>query len=120
MAVGVIVDDNEKALNYSLSMIKDMGQFKEIYGFCYPEEAYSFIKQKGCDVLFVETEMKGMNCFVLINKLRKIYNNIFFIIVMGREEYAYEALQKDIMDYILKPLSPKRIRETLKRLRKYY
>lgn len=120
MAVAVIVDDNEEALKHSLSIVKSTGQFEEVYGFCYPEEAYSFIKEKGCDVLFVETEMKGMNCFVLINKIRKIYNNIFFIIVTGREEYAYEALQKDIMDYILKPLSPKQIRETLKKLRKYY
>lgn len=115
MAVAVIVDDNEEALKHSLSIVKSTGQFEEVYGFCYPEEAYSFIKEKGCDVLFVETEMKGMNCFVLINKIRKIYNNIFFIIVTGREEYAYEALQKDIMDYIIKPLSLDKITRTLKK-----
>lgn len=78
MAVGVIVDDNEEALKHSLLIIKSTEQFEEIYGFCYPEEAYSFIKEKGCDVLFVETEMRGMNCFVFINKIKKIKQNVFF------------------------------------------
>jgi two-component system LytT family response regulator len=92
-----------------------MGQFEEIYGFYDPEEAYSFIKEKECDVLFMETEMKGVNCFVFINKLRKINKNIFFIILTEKEEYAYEALQKDVMDYILKPLLPDKITKTLKK-----
>lgn len=120
MAVVVIVDDNEEELKHSLLIIKSTGQFEEVYGFCHPEEAYSFIMKKGCDILFVETEMKGMNCFVFINKVKKINNNVFYVIVTEREEYAYEALQKDIVDYILKPLSPQGIRKTLKKLKKYY
>lgn len=119
MAVGVIVDDNEEGLKHSLSIIKSTGQFGEIYSFCYPEEAYSFIKEKGCDVLFVETEIKGMNCFVFINKIRKINRHIFHVIVTEKEEYAYEALQKNIMGYILKPLSLGEITKTLKNLKKY-
>lgn len=119
MAVVVIVDDNEEALEHSLTIVKSTGQFEEIYSFCYPEEAYYFIKENGCDILFVETEMKGMNCFVLINKLREINRNILFIIVTERKEYAYEALQKDIIDYILKPLSLEGITKVLKKLKKY-
>lgn len=120
MAVAVIIDDNEQELKYSLAIVKSTGQFEEIYEFCHPEEAYSFIKEKGCDVLFVETEMNGMNCFVLINKLRKINTQIYPIIITEKDEYAYEALQKDVMDYILKPLSKEKIARTLKKLKKYY
>lgn len=119
MAVGIIVDDNEEELKHSLSIIKSTGQFGEIYSFCYPGEAYSFIKEKGCDVLFVETEIKGMNCFVFINRIRKINQHVFPVIVTEREEYAYEALQKNIMGYILKPLSIEEISKTLKKLKKY-
>lgn len=55
-----------------------------------------------------------MNCFVFIDELRKIKKDIKFIIVTERSEYAYEAFQNEVMDYILKPLSPDKITKTLK------
>lgn len=120
MAVTIIIDDNEKELKHSVSVIENTEKFEEVYGFCYPEEAYNFIKEKRCDVLFMETEMKGINCFAFINKLRKINENIIFVIVTDKEEYACEAWENNILDYILKPLSPDMITRILKKLKKYY
>lgn len=120
MAVAVIVDDNGDELQSSLSTLKSTGQFEEIYGFNYPDEAYSFIKERGGDVIFMETEMNGLNCFVLINKLRKIKQDISFIIMASNEDYAYEAFQKGVMDYVLKPLSLESVAKMLVRLEKFY
>ena len=118
MAVVAVVDDNEDELQSSLSILENTGQFEEVYGFKCPDEAYCFIKEKGCDVLFVETEMKGMNCFVLIDKLRKIRQDISFIIMTSNEDYAFEAFQKGVMDYVLKPLSSEGVPKIIKRLKR--
>jgi len=120
MAVVVIVDDNEEELQSSLSILKSTGQFGDVYGFNCPDEVCSFVKERGCDVLFVETEMKGMNCFVLIDKLRKIKQDILFIIMTSNEDYAYEAFQKGVMDYVLKPLSREGVAKIIEKIRKYY
>ena len=119
MAVAVIVDDNEDELQSSLSILKSMGQFEELYGFNCPDEAYSFIKERGCDVLFMETEMNGINCFVLLDKLRKIGRDILYIIMTSNEGYACEAFQKGIADYVRKPLSPESLARAMEKIKKY-
>ena len=119
MAVAVIVDDNEGELQYSLSILKSTGQFEAVHGFSCPEVACGFIKERGCDVLFMETEIRGMNCFVLIDKLRKIRQDILFVIMTSDEGYAYEAFQKCIADYFLKPLSLEGIARTMEKLKKH-
>lgn len=120
MAIAVIVDYNEDGLQFSLSILKRVGQFEDVYGFSCPDEACCFIKERGCDVLFVETEVKGLNCFVLINKLRKIKQDILFIIMALNEDYAYEAFQKGVIGYVLKPLSLESIAKTIEKLEKLH
>ena len=120
MAVAVVVDDNEDEMQSSLSILKSTGQFEDIFGFNCPVEGYSFIKERGCGVLFMETEMKGMNCFVLIDKLRKLRQDILYVIVTAKEDYACEAFQKGVMDYVLKPLSLEGVAKTVGKIRRYY
>lgn len=119
MAVAVIVEDNEKELEISVATLKRMALFEAVHGFSCPESACLFVKEKGCDVLFVETEIRGMNCFFLINKVREISKDIAHVIMAADENYAFEAFQKGVMDYILKPLSFEGVTKTLKKIKRY-
>lgn len=120
MAVAAVVDDNEDELQHALLSLKSTGHFEAVYGFTCPDEACHFIKERGVDVLFMEIEMKGLNCFVLIDELRKLGRDILFIIMSSNEAYAYEAFHKGIADYVLKPLSPEGVAKTLEKIRKYH
>lgn len=119
MAIAVIVDENMEELQASLSLLKSMGQFEQIYGFNCPDDAYCLIKEKGCDVLFTETEVKGMNCFVLISKVRKINKDILCNIMTLDEGYAYEAFQKGVDEYVIKPLTPEAVTKMLEKLKRF-
>ena len=119
MAVAAVVDDNEDELQHTLSSLKSTGQFEAVYGFTSPDEACCFIKEGGCDVLFMETEMKGVNCFVLMDKLKKIGLDILYVIMTSNESYACEAFQKGTTDYVLKPLSTEILARAMDKIKKY-
>jgi len=120
MAVVAVIDDNRDELQQALLSLKSTGQFEVVYGFTCPDEACCFIKERRVDVLFMEIEMKGLNCFVLIDKLRKTGLDILYVIMTSNEGYACEAFQKGIVDYVLKPLSPGGVALTLEKIRKYH
>jgi len=119
MTVAVVMDDNLEELQSLLSILRSTGQFEGVYGFDCPSEACRLIQERGCDILFVASEIKGMNCFVLIDSMRKIKQDIFYVIMASGEGYALEAFQKEIMHYVLKPLTPEAVSRTLEKLKKY-
>jgi|GEM_PF-1051863 len=120
MAVAVVVDDNEDELQQAVLSLKSTRQFEAVYGFTCPEVAYCLMKERGIDVLFMEVEMKGLNCFVLMDRLRKIGRDILYVIMTSNDGYACEAFQKGIADYVLKPLTAEGAAKTLEKLRKYH
>lgn len=118
MASAMVIDDNTQELQYSLTVLKNTGRFETVQGFSSPKEACQIIREKGVDVLFLEIEMKGVNCFSLIETIKKIRQDIFYVIMTSDDNYAYEAFQKGVMHYVLKPLSAESITKTFNKLKR--
>lgn len=71
------------------------------------------------DVVFLDIEMPGMSGLELVKSLQKAYN---VILVTSKEEYATEAFEDSVADYLMKPVEYERflkaankVRENLKK-----
>ena len=74
----------------------------------------AMIAEKVPDVIFLDIEMPGMNGFEMLQGLRHRPRIIF---VTAYAQYAVQAFEEQALDYLLKPVEPQRLAETIARLR---
>jgi len=99
----ILVDDEFSALNGLRQKLEKF--FPEIIilqAFQKPEEAIKFLEKQQPDLVFLDIEMPRMNGFELLSKLSEI--NFQVIFVTAYSEYALDALKKNAIDYVMKPV----------------
>lgn len=118
MLSAIIVDDEDKAiksLSWELSNFND--EVTILDTFTSPEKALDFIEHNKIDCLFLDIEMPTMDGFQFIEKLTK--KDFAIVITTAYNEYAIEALKKEAIDYILKPVDTDDLELCLKKVTKY-
>lgn len=70
------------------------------------------------DIILTDIKMPGINGLEAVKEIKKIHNNIKFIIVSVYEyfEYAKQAVELGVIDYLTKPVNKARLVETLIRI----
>ncbi len=65
------------------------------------------------DILFVDIEMPEMNGLELAQQVTDRYPALHVVFVTAYNEYAVDAFNLHALDYLMKPVQPKRLEETL-------
>jgi two-component system LytT family response regulator len=76
------------------------------------EEAATLIASLSPDLLFLDVQMPGRSVFDLLESLDAVPGVIF---VTAHDEYALRAFEVSAVDYLLKPVVPARLGESLER-----
>lgn len=109
----VVVDDERLARKELISMLKAYDEI-EIIGECSnADEAIFFINQNKPDLIFLDIEMPEKNGFEVIKNIDKNANVIF---VTAYNDYAIKAFEVNATDYLLKPVDPERLKESMQKL----
>lgn len=109
-----VLDDEPLALRASERAIKEAVPEAEILSFQYAKDALQAAEKGKCpDVAFSDIEMAGLSGLEFALRLKRISPNTRVIFVTAYSEYAVEAFRLHANGYILKPLTPERIREEL-------
>jgi DNA-binding LytR/AlgR family response regulator len=102
----VIVDDNKIAritMKQLASQVKDI----TIVGECSDAmDAYNLLQELPVDLVFLDIEMPGMTGLELTKNLGNKKPIIIF--TTSKKEYAAEAFELNVADYIVKPVTPSR------------
>lgn len=110
----LIVDDNEiarDALSQIASRIKDV----KITGECADAlQAYNLLQEKQVDVILLDIEMPGMTGLELTRNLEK---GPVIIFTTSKRDYAVEAFELNVADYIIKPVTPARLIQAIDKAR---
>ncbi len=77
------------------------------------EDAENKISELNPDLIFLDIQMPGKNGFELLEELDSVPAVIF---TTAYDEYALKAFEYNAMDYLLKPIEPKRLEETVKKI----
>ncbi|MBO9561185.1 MAG: response regulator transcription factor [Niastella sp.] len=111
----LIIDDNKIArttLKQLASQVKDL----TVLGECSNAmEAWNFIREETVDLLLLDIEMQGMSGLELTRNLGD--NGPLIVFTTSKKEYAAEAFELNVADYIVKPVTPARFIQAIDRVR---
>ncbi len=109
----LIVDDERLArveLRRLLAPYKDINIAGEAVN---ADDALTKITELNPDLIFLDIQMPGKNGFQLLEELDAVPTVVF---TTAYDEYALKAFEYNAMDYLLKPIEPKRLEDTVKKL----
>ena len=109
----IVVDDERLARKELILMLNDFSNI-EIEGEAADiSTAQKLLAEKNPDLVFLDIQMPGESGFDLINSIPA---NTKIIFVTAFDEYAIRAFDVNALDYLLKPVNPKRLKETIERI----
>jgi DNA-binding LytR/AlgR family response regulator len=111
----LIVDDNKIArttMKQLVSQVKDIA----LTGECANAmEAYNILQEQPVDLVLLDIEMPGMTGLELTKNLGNKRPVIIF--TTSKKEYAAEAFELNVADYIVKPVTPARFIQAVDKAR---
>ncbi|MEO8761691.1 MAG: response regulator [Bacteroidia bacterium] len=109
----IIVDDERLARQELKTMLAEHKDIEIIAECANANEAKEKINSLKPDVVFLDIQMPGKNGLELVQELNPLPEIIF---ITAHDEYALRAFEINALDYLLKPVQPERLAETLKKL----
>jgi two-component system LytT family response regulator len=109
-----IVIDDERLARQELKNLLSAHKEIEIVAECAnAEEAKEKIAAISPDVIFLDIQMPGKTGLELLEEISALPEVVF---VTAYDEYAIRAFEINALDYLLKPVQPQRLAETVKKL----
>ncbi|MBX3242625.1 MAG: response regulator transcription factor [Chitinophagaceae bacterium] len=112
----IVVDDDEIDRLTVLAFLSDYPHIKVIGSFYSPFKALEAIAATPPDALFLDVDMPGMNGLQLREKLVDVPACVF---ITSYPDYAVESFEKEVLDFIVKPVTAPRFAKTIQRLEEY-
>lgn len=113
----IIVDNEQEVTEHLQRQMKQVPEISKTTVFTDPLEALEHAGRQTVDVAFLDIEMPKMAGIELAKRLKAVNMKTNIVFITGYSQYAIEAFTLDASDYLLKPTTPERIGEALKRLR---
>ena len=114
----IAVDDEKIALDALSSAIKAVVAEDEVISFRYPEDALEYVKDNFCDIAFLDIEMAGMSGVELADELIKYNSEINIVFCTGYGNYRDKAFELHASGYLMKPITPEKVKRELENLRR--
>ena len=111
----IIVDDNpmaRMAMKKLVEQVKDISLVSECENAI---EAYNIVNKIAVDVLLLDIEMPGMTGIELTKNLGK--KSPFIIFTTSKTDYAVDAFELNVVDYLVKPVEPARFLKAIDRVK---
>ena len=114
----LIIDDNKMARIAMKQLVSEV-EGLTVAGECSKAmEAYNLMQSKPVDVLFLDIEMPDMTGLELTRHLGDKKPIIIF--TTSKKEYAVDAFELNVVDYIVKPVTTPRFLQAVEKAREIY
>lgn len=111
----VIVEDLQIAANYLKNCCVKSGIIDVRGVFPDATSALDFLNSESVDIIFLDVEMPGATGFELMDNLAYSPQ---IILTTSKTEYAYDAFQYNVTDYLKKPFTYQRFLDALQKLKR--
>jgi len=113
MIRAIIIDDERLARNELKKLLLDFPEIEVIAEATNASEGVEKIDSLNPDLIFLDIQMPGKTGFDMLSEIEKAPNVIF---TTAYDEYALKAFEVNALDYLLKPVEPKRLADALQKL----
>jgi DNA-binding LytR/AlgR family response regulator len=111
----IIVEDLQAAADFLVKFCEKSGIINVQAHFLNAEDALVYLSENLVDVIFLDVEMPGASGFDLMDQL--VYTPQV-ILTTSKTEYAYDAFQYNVTDYLKKPFTYQRFLEAIQKVEK--
>lgn len=111
----LIVDDESHAREELAALLQELGEI-EIVGMCANAmDAVKAINHDKPELLFLDIKMPVLDGFDLLGMIDE-ENMPYVVFVTAFDDYALKAFDEKTLDYLLKPVDPERLAQTMKKV----
>src|SRR5581483_7258675 len=114
----LVVDDERPALEELRYCLREADPTAEVETAATALDALRLLKQHRFDAVFVDIQMPGLTGLELVDLVNEFDDPPAVVFVTAYEEHAVRAFALRAVDYLLKPVAPEHLRETLNRLKR--
>lgn len=109
----IVIDDERLARKELINLLNQLESVEVVGEAVNVDDAKDKIDQLSPDVIFLDIQMPEKTGFELLEELDNVPHVIF---TTAYDEYALKAFQVNALDYLLKPIEPKRLEEAINKL----
>ena len=113
MYKALIIDDERLARNELKKLLADFSEVEIIGEAANADEGIEKIETLAPDLIFLDIQMPGKTGFAMLEELDRAPHVIF---TTAYDEYALKAFEVNALDYLMKPVEPKRLKDALQKL----
>ncbi len=109
----IIIDDERLARAELKKLLQDYPEVEVVDEAANAEEGIAKIESQQPDLIFLDIQMPGKTGFDMLSQLEKAPHVIF---TTAYDEFALKAFEVNALDYLLKPIEPKRLADAVQKL----
>ncbi len=113
MYKALIIDDERLARNELKKLLVDFSEIDIIGEAANAKEGIEKIESLMPDLIFLDIQMPGKTGFDMLQELDRAPHVIF---TTAYDEFALKAFEVNALDYLMKPIEPKRLKDALFKL----
>lgn len=112
----IIVEDEPLAQQELAFLIEKYSQIDVVGCFDDGLEAFKFLQSNEVDVAFLDINVPSIDGMLLAKNIHQFARRPYIVFTTAYKEYAVDAFELEAFDYLLKPVSEKRIKGVLNKL----
>jgi two-component system LytT family response regulator len=109
----IIIDDERLARAELRKLLQEFPEVEVIDEAANAEEGIAKIESQRPDLIFLDIQMPGKTGFDMLSELERSPQVIF---TTAYDEFALKAFEVNALDYLLKPVEPKRLADAIQKL----
>ncbi|MFN3871469.1 MAG: LytR/AlgR family response regulator transcription factor [Ignavibacterium sp.] len=109
----LIIDDERLARTELRRLLEPFKEIQVVDEAVNADDAAEKIAKLNPELLFLDIQMPGKSGFDLLEMLDKVPKVIF---TTAYDEYALKAFEYNALDYLLKPIEPRRLEEAIRKI----
>lgn len=114
MYKAVLIDDERLARSELKRLLQEFPEIEVVGEAANAQEGIEAIEKTQPDIVFLDIQMPGKTGFDMLTELEKVPQVIF---VTAYDEYALRAFDINALDYLMKPVEPKRLAEAINKVK---
>lgn len=111
----IIIDDERLARTELRKLLQDFPEVEVVDEASNAEEGVQKIESHNPDLIFLDIQMPGKTGFEMLQELDAAPAVVF---TTAYDDYALKAFEVNALDYLLKPIEPKRLADAVEKIRK--
>lgn len=113
----VLIEDEQPAIEILKTYLINYPEFDLRASFGNAFQAQDYLREHAIDLLFLDLNLPGING---LDFLKSLKNPPLVIITSAYDEYANEAFDLEVFDYLLKPYSLSRFNRSIARIKNQF